>query len=275
MSPSDGPTVAIILEKYLDWCKRHREPRTYEWYQDHIQAFIDFRPEVAKLAAAELRPFHVIEWCDSRPGWSGSYRRGAIVAIQRPFNWAEELGYIAASPIKRIKKPQPERRDNPVTPGDFAEILSHFPEGDEFRDLILFAWHSGCRPQEARHIEPRHVLLAQALILIPKEEAKGKQKPRVIHLHGPALEIVARLLAIRAEGKLFLNEDGVPWKKNAIDKRFERAAEKLGIQALKEKGIDLPPLPRFNRRRYKDKAELAAARKAHQKQLYERRKEIY
>jgi hypothetical protein len=54
----------------------------------------------------EASPFHVIEWADS-PGdaWSHAYRRRGIVAIQRPFNWAEELGYIPASPIKKISKP--------------------------------------------------------------------------------------------------------------------------------------------------------------------------
>src|SRR5262249_7696091 len=65
-----------------------------------------------------------------------------------------------------------------------------------------------------------------------------------------------------------------PWKKSAIAKRFERSAEKIGIQTLKDQGIAIPPLPRFNRRDYKDKVELAAARKAHQKKISERRKEI-
>ena len=28
--------------------------------------------------------------------------------------------------------------------------------GDPFRDLLIFLWDTGARPQEARHIEPRH-----------------------------------------------------------------------------------------------------------------------
>src|SRR5262245_48522591 len=206
-----GPTAAEIFEKYLAWCQKPREARTYDWYRDHIQGFINFSPEAARFPASDLKPFHVIEWCDSQADWSPAYRRGAIVAIQRPFNWAAELGYIAASPIKKIAKPQPQRRDNPIAPEDFAVLLAYYPEGDPFRDLLLFAWHSGCRPQEARHIEARHVHLKAECIIIPKEEAKGKQRPRVIHLHGQALDIIARLLAEHPEGKLFRNEDGVPW----------------------------------------------------------------
>lgn len=91
---------------------------------------------------------------------------------------------------------------------------------------------------------------------------------------GSTFEIVKRLLAKRPEGKLFLNEDGVPWKRFAIANRFDRLHRALGIEVLKEQGILIPPLPRFNRRAYADKAQLAAARKEHQEKLKERRKEI-
>lgn len=264
-----------VFEKYLDWCQKHRAGRTYDWYRDHIQDFINRKPEAARLPVSALRPFHVIEWADSHgEDWSNAYRRGAIVAIQRPFNWAEELGYIDASPIKKIKKPQPQRRESHITPEDFASIASRYTEDDPFRDLLEFAWHSGCRPQEARHIEARHVHLDAECVVIPKEEAKGKRRARVILLHGNALEIIRRLLAIRPHGKLFLNENGKPWKRFAIANRFDRLHLSLGIAALKERGVMIPPLPRFNRRKFADKKELAAARKEHQRKLRERRKQI-
>ena len=106
--PGSVPTVPEILDKYLDWCQKHRAGRTYEWYLNHIQSFLDSLPGAATMAASALKPFHVIEWADRRRGWSNAYGRGAIVAIQRPFNWAEELGYIPASSVKKIKKPQPQ-----------------------------------------------------------------------------------------------------------------------------------------------------------------------
>jgi integrase len=272
---ADGPTVAEVFDKYLDWCQQHRAERTYEWYRDRIQDFINRKPGVARLLAADLRPFHVVEWADSHgEDWSAAYRRGAIVAIQRPFNWAQELGYIAASPIKKIKKPQPQRRESHITQEDFAAIAGRYAEGDPFRDLLEFAWYSGCRPQEARHIEARHVRLEAECVVIPKDEAKGKRRPRVILLHGQELEIIKRLVARHPSGKLFRNEDGRPWKRFAIANRFDRLHLALGIQALKEAGIAIPPLPRFNRWAYADKAALAAARKEHQQKLRERRKAI-
>jgi integrase len=223
---------------------------------------------------ADLRPFHVVEWVDSHADWSPTSRRGAIVAVQRPFNWAEEMGHITISPVKKIEKPQPRRRENPITPDDFSAIIARYKDTDPFRDLLEFAWHSGCWPQEARQIEPRHVHLDAECIIIPKEEAKGRRRARVILLHGRALEIVKRLLTVRSAGKLFRNEDGEPWKRFAIVNRFDRLQVALGIEALKQQGISVPPLPRFNRRAYADKAQFAAARKEHQRKLRERRKQI-
>ena len=220
--------LRLIVRKYLDWCGKHRAPRTVEWYQGHLNGFLAHLGNQALMPLTDLKPYHVVEWVDSQERWGDTYRRGAIVAVQRAMNWAEELGYLALSPVKKIKKPQPQRRDNPMTPEDFQAILALLREGDPFRDLFLFLWHSGCRPQEARHIEPRHVQPDHERIVIPKEEAKGKRHPRVIYLHGPALEIVARLMAVRAEGELFRNVRGRPWTKYAVCNRMHRLSSATG-----------------------------------------------
>jgi integrase len=267
-------TVAELFDKYLDWCQRHRAERTFAWYCDHLQNFLDHLGDRAQMVATDLRPFHVIEWTDRHEGWSAAYRRGAIIAVQRSFNWAEELGHVALNPVKRIKKPQAQRRDNPMSAEDFALLLSKVAAGDPFRDLLVFAWHTGCRPQEARLIEPRHVNLAGECIVIPKEEAKGKRRPRVIYLDGPALEIVRRLLSLRRDGMLFRNTHGNPWRAYAICNRFNRLSLAVGMDALREMGITPPPLPRFNSRQYASEAEARAGRIRHNKLLVEHRKQI-
>jgi integrase len=271
---TDDPAVAGVLDKYLDWCLKNRARRTYDWYKDNIQSFLDSLPDAATMTVRSLKPFHVIEWADSHADWSSTTRRGAIVAIQRPFNWAAELGYIDASPIKRIRKPPAQRRDNPITPADFTELLAKVKQGDPFRDLLNFAWHTGCRPQEARHVEARHVNLDGECVVIPSEEAKGKRRPRIIYLNAPALEIVRRLVQDHPQGKLFRNANGNPWKRFAIACRFDRLRLAFGREKLRERGISPEPLPRFNRHRYEDKAQLSAARQEHQKRLRARRKQL-
>jgi integrase/recombinase XerC len=138
------------------------------------------------------------------------------------------MTFYRGSSMKRIAKPPARRRDNPMAPEDFQAILARIEEGDPFRDLFLFLWHTGARPREARHIEPRHIDLDRAVVVIPKEEAKGKRYPRFIHLHGPSLEIVRWLMGVRTEGKLFRNTRGEPWSKFALCNRMYRLSRVAG-----------------------------------------------
>lgn len=222
----NGLAVAELFDKFLTWCRQHREPLTFEGYRDYVQSLLDHLKDKALLPACELRPFHVTEWVDSHPQWGPTTKRNAMVHAQRPYNWAFKLGYINENPLRHIEKPTAKRRDNPVSPEDFARITALVKDA-QFRDLITFAWEAGCRPQEARLIEPRHVNLAAARIEYPPSEAKGRRRWRVIRLNDAALDIVKRNLD---EGKprLFLNTDGNPWKAQAIVCRFQRLKAKMG-----------------------------------------------
>lgn len=269
--PSTPPASAIlsvaeVFDKFLDWCQKHRSVRTYAWSRGHIQAFCDHLKKALTMPAADLRPFHVVEWVDSKPAWGANQKRGAIVAVTRPFNWAAKLGYIAVSPVRGVEKPAPTKRDSRMTPADFALLLSHVKD-EPFRNLLTFAYEAGCRPQEARLIEARHLKLVQHRVEIPPTEAKGKRRWRVIYLSEKATAIVTRLAEARPTGPLFRNVDGNPWKAQAIVCRFQRLLVKLA--GVEEK---VPRLLRFERRRYTDPAELAVARAAHRDKLVELRK---
>ena len=226
-----GPNIVEILDKYVGWCKTHRVALTHDFYFKHIQDFINHSPDLVRRPVADLKPFHIIEWVDSHgDAWSNAYRRGAIVALQRPFNWAEQLGYIGHSPIKRIPKPQPQRREQFVSPEEWEKIKNHYAEGDPFRDLLEFSWDTGCRPQESKAIAARHVQLDQHRVVFPAEESKGKKFCRVIWLTPRAEEILRRQLERYPDGITFRNEDGNPWKADAVKCRFERLSKHLGVQ---------------------------------------------
>lgn len=268
LKADDTLTVGLVYEKFLDWCQKHRSTRTYEWSQDHIQKFCDHLKVARTMPATDLRPFHIVEWVDSRTTWGANQKRGAIVALTRPFNWAAKIGYIAVSPVRGVEKPTPTKRESHMTPEDFTTILS-FVKDDPFRDLLTFAYEAGCRPQEARLIEARHLRLDQHRIEIPPLEAKGKKRWRVIYLSDKAEEMVIRLAKLRPTGPIFLNMDDNPWKAQAIVCRFQRLLVKLA-----GKDAALPPLPRFDRRNYKEPTALAAARESHQKARVARRKKM-
>ncbi|MBX9580720.1 MAG: tyrosine-type recombinase/integrase [Gemmataceae bacterium] len=181
----------------------------------------------ARCPALNLRPFHVVEYLDAHPEWGSTYRRNATAAVQRAYNWAEELGYIPHNPVRKIKKPMPARRESFVSPDDWARIRDAYKPNDPFRAFLEFCWETGARPQEARAIEPRHVHLDRAVIAIPPPEAKGRRTWRVIRLEGRALELVRERLATAA-GKLFTNRDGAAWTSYALNCRFARLKAKLG-----------------------------------------------
>jgi integrase len=267
--PLTGPlTVGQVFDKYLDWCQRHRSGRTYEWTRQHVQRFCDHLRVARTMPAGDLRPFHLVEWVDSKKTWGPNQKRGAIVALTRPFTWAAKLGYIDANPVRGIEKPQPKKRDSWMTPADFERLLG-LVKDEPFRDLLTFAYEAGCRPQEARHVEARHMKLDRGRIEIPPPEAKGKRRWRVVYLSNKAIPIVTRLMAERPEGKLFLNLDGNPWKAQAIVCRFQRLLVKLAGEE-----VEVPPVPRFDRRRYADPEQLAAARAEQRKKILARRKAL-
>ncbi len=221
-------TVNALCRKYLSWCAIHRAPRSLEWYEGHIKGFLNYIGDAGNIDALALKPYHVTEWVDSHPKWGDTYKGGAIISVKRVYNWAEEMGYIETSPIKKLKKPPPRRRDNPMRPEDYQNILAQLSVRDPFRDLFVFVWHSGVRPQEVRHIEARHVDLKAGRITFPAIESKGKRHPRTIYLHGITQEIIERLVMVYPTGKLFRNNRIGAWTKYAVCNRMHRLSKLTG-----------------------------------------------
>lgn len=225
-----GITVAVVLDKFLDWCQKNRAERTYVDHLYRIQMFLDEMLQVGRLAATEIRPFHVIEWLDKHPTWGNTRRRMGIQSVQQAYNLAEELGYLDTNPIKKIKKPPCGRREQVITPEQWVIIRDRYPDGDPFRDLLEFSWETGCRPFEARTIERRHVILERQCVLFPPKEAKGKKRWRVIRMTPRAMEVLLRQIGDRTTGMVFLNADGRPWTAYAMNCRFCRLKKHTGIK---------------------------------------------
>lgn len=221
--PSVGPLVVALTDEFLDWCKKNRAPRSYDWYKDRIQSFVDAIP--ADLTVTELRPYHVQRWIDATT-WSDGMKRGAVTAIQRALNWAVEMGHIDRSPLARFKKPPAGKREIIITPAEYQDLLDR--SNARFQDLLQLAWETGARPQELLALEARHVDAAGGRLVFPRVEAKGKKHIRVVYLNATALGIVQRLAAQYPEGRLLRNDDGVPWHRNAVSCRFQRLKKKIG-----------------------------------------------
>ena len=262
--------VVAIFDEFLDWCQKHKAPLTYVWYRDRIQSFA--RTIDKRLALAELKPILVERWVDAHPEWSASHQRGCKVAVQRPFTWAEKMGVIDRNPIRFLEKPEQGKREQVISPAEYAVIHNHFPD-DAFRDLLEMAWHTGARPQESLKIEARHVDLPNRRIVLPPKEAKGKKRYRIIYLNDSALELVRLRSTEHPEGTIFRNSQGGPWTAWAVNNRFcrlqqalgrEEVEEALDPEAVKEFAATLKPM-RLDRGRQVAKTEKELLREARKK----------
>ena len=236
VASADGLSVAALFDKFLDWTQRHRAAATYDWYLKYTQDFVNSLAD-PHMPGVAVRPFHVTEWADGHTGWGDTCRQGAIIGVQRAFNWAVKLGHLDRNPVAGVEKPRARRREQAIGPTEFAEILSHYAAGDPFRDLLDFCWDTGCRPQEAKRVEARH--LVPGTVVFPPEEAKGKRRHRRILLTPAAEALVKRLAEVHPDGPLFRNEDGNPWTSYAVACRFARLRQRLGEAELRRRGEDL------------------------------------
>lgn len=104
---TDSISTALLLDKFLLWCKDNRSEGTFSWYTKHLQRFLDHLPD-QNIEALETKPFHV--YGAVKKSWSDTYKRGFMIGIQRAFTWGVKQGFIEKSPIAYIEKPAAKRR---------------------------------------------------------------------------------------------------------------------------------------------------------------------
>ena len=124
-----GMTVSEVLDKFLDWTEKHKAAADLR-VVSRPPSELPESPRQSRMAVSDLRPFHVVEWVDKHPDWSPAYRRGGDRRRPAAVQLGRGTGLHHASPVKKIKKPQPQRRESHVTAEDFADLVAHYPEGD-------------------------------------------------------------------------------------------------------------------------------------------------
>lgn len=253
------PYVAVVIDDFVGWLRKRveegtKEQRTLDWYADYLTSFLEHLrgletppPEVPTLTVDLLLPEHVYAWVDAQAGWKTS-RRGAIVAVQRAFNWAAKAGKLRSlggrSPLAGMEKPAQGRRELVVSPEQFTEAVAAVKD-QEFRDLLTASWETGARPNELYTVEASFLDEANARWVFPIKKSKGKRVQRVIYLTERALEVARRLSLARPKGPIFRNTDGKPWNMSSVKCRFQNLRVNLGRKRLRELGLEPAKLPRL------------------------------
>jgi integrase len=232
---ADSSQVVAVLRKFLEWNKKHRAAGSHKFYSRPILSFAQHVGDA--LTVANLKNSHVTDWIDAAyAGQSSTYRRNAIRAVQRAFNWAVDEGDLSANPIKTYKKPAARSRDAILEPADWEKVAEYLRKwSGEFLDYATILRATGCRPQEARQIEARHLDKAKRCLVFERDESKGNSDAkqvarRVVPLSDEAFTLCAKLALCYPSGPIFRNQDGEPWTRRAVGKHFERIARKTGVK---------------------------------------------
>ena len=228
-APSNERQTAAMVLEFLDraW-RKESHPNVLS---EPPAAFLT---QTGKLRVCDLRGFHLAELLDRYPG--ANYRHNICRAVKTCFKWLADNEYIAASPFTKVPTPPAQLRGDEayIEPARRAKIIESVGD-DDLRDLLEFLRETGCRPQEARILEARHLEGQRAVLA--KEESKGGKVQRIVHLTDRASAICRRLTLKHPTGRFF-RERGEPW----TAKRSAPAVEHLDSRPI-PCGIAGRPMP--------------------------------
>lgn len=246
----DDPPVVKVLGEFLEHHRRHSAPRTVEFYRLAIDSFSDWL-KGKRLTISALKPAHVTDWLKDRHSFkwrqvkkpekgqakwqltdkpiSDNHKHNLIRSIKAAMAWHASEQELLRVPLKGLKKPAQTARKLTLSDEQFQKLLK--ASFGEFRDVLTVLRHTGCRVQELRAVEARHV--EGKKWVFPPEEAKAGKKtgrPRTVHLSDAAHSITMRLVGKYPTGPLFRNVRGRPWTRSALDRRMRSIAKNLGIK---------------------------------------------
>lgn len=220
------PTFRDLTDKFLAWSRKNQSARSTMIYEGTAKRFIAHLKDDADLPCDELKPYHINDYIAANDDWSNNYKQTTVSSICRIYNWGVSSGYIKENPVKTAFRAPKEGRKTYATAEDYNKIMGTIKPDDSFRDIVQFTWITGCRPQEARAIEVRHLYLDKGYILFPIKESKGKRKARRILLNIAASDLIKKNM--QESGHVFRDSHGHPWSNFALCARFKKMQEFLG-----------------------------------------------
>jgi integrase len=183
-------------------------------------------PSLLARPLVELRPVDVAPWID-RAGHAPTTRGVDWTVVRQAARWAVESGLVDGCPLAtmRVRKPAPPRR-RLMTEDETRRWLDQMPP--HLRELAEVLRDSGCRPNEARRIEARH-LDGEFAVLSEHKTSRKTGAERLIPLVGDWPARLARLAEARPTGPLFRNSKGGTWCPMNLCQAFARARKRAGL----------------------------------------------
>jgi integrase len=235
------PTVASVIDAFLDYDVRRSGQRTYYERRRYLQLFAE---ALGRKSVKACLPYDLTRWLDAHPEWESEWTKSyAVRCVHRPFNWAVKSGLIPKNPFAGVTQAVGEPR-RPMTSEEFTRLvralgpwrgLSEKVRSSRIRflEILIFLRYTGARPSELRNLRWADVDLDRAEIVLWRHKTTRTQRQRTPR-RIPLVPRVARLLTrIRrrgeGDGNVFLTHRGTPWARYSIAQRLKRLRTRAGV----------------------------------------------
>ena len=128
---------------------------------------------------------------------------------------------------------------NPDQWNQLVEAIKARSRGEKgteaFLDYCVVMRQTGCRPQEIRIVEARHIDHSGKRWVFDPEESKGWEKSgnrRIVNLSEEAYQICHKLALKTLTGPIFRNSNDKPWNPQVITNRFQLLSKDLGFKVF-------------------------------------------
>jgi integrase len=221
-SRRDIPTVQEWAHRMQDGAYGKRIARSTFDTQETIRLlYIEGKPFGA-LKVHRVSRHHCQEWVDGI-GKSPSYTRRCAAFVSRLFTLAVEHGYILANPMKGIRLPNVEERDNrTLSPQEAVRILNPTTRTDA---VMLVAMHTGMRRGELVRLEWSHV--GKDAVKVPG--TKSRHSKASVPLTPEAYDAI--MAQPRRSRYVFTTEQGKPLSPRNLSRDVNARKKALGLPA--------------------------------------------
>lgn len=226
-------TITSVIQPYWDWASVNRSPKTVSRMQTSWAQLIEYGGRSGSCPMwSDFSVALVYAWTATLSTLSPTTIAARITDLRTVCSWLVTAKLIQSDPLVGVKKPTVRHRSTYVTWEVHQRLMAELKPDSALRALLTLAWETGGRPQELRPLEARHVDLSRRCLLIPRSEAKGRRRDRMIYLSPTAMELVTELLQKTPEGPLFVTKQGTPFTSSGLCHRMAKLKKTLGLPSL-------------------------------------------
>jgi len=157
--------------------KRGLRHRTIQTYESAIRMmYVSFQPilldDIATITKQQVA--NCLKQTHEKKGWSNSTFNNNLTFVRAIFNYLIEAEILETNPASKIKPlPESVTRNRYFTETVFSKIKA--AADPELLDFLLFLYHTGTRPNEARQLRYEHINRDSRLLMVPAAISKNKK----------------------------------------------------------------------------------------------------